>query len=182
MTKQWIGRMALACGVLLLGAGAAGAQTPVTLPDTSQTTTFNANVSEQATVTVPATVTFTVSDVTQTTDSAAQAVTVTSIVLETATKQLKISIQANAASFTPPAASTTWDAGDVSWNAGTWTDATGASGTLSDAAYNEIATCDAGVAGCSVADLVFTLAAKPGVTIAGTHSLVATWKFESIGA
>ena len=61
-------------------AGAAYAQTTVTLPDTSQTTTFSADVSEQATVKVPATVDFgSITDVTSNKDSANKTVSATSI-------------------------------------------------------------------------------------------------------
>ncbi|MGH9238258.1 MAG: hypothetical protein ACRD3G_09490, partial [Vicinamibacterales bacterium] len=74
----------------------AGAQTTVTLPDTSQTTTMSANVSEQARITVPATVTFNVSNIGISTAAAAPTVTADQIVTSSASKQLKISLQANA--------------------------------------------------------------------------------------
>ena len=171
----------IALGVLVLAAGAE-AQTSVTLPDTSQTTTLTANVSEQAKVTVPSGVTFSVNDVTASTAASAASVTVQNIVLATATKQFKVSLQANAAAFTPPVGgATTWSASDVSWNAATWTTATGASGTLSNSAYNAVATCDADTAACSTTGLVLTLAAKSTVKRSGNHTLVVTWKFESIG-
>jgi hypothetical protein len=168
--------------LVIVGSGAAGAQTTVTLPDTSQTTTLPSTVSEQARVTVPAGVTFNVNDVSSSTAASGASVTVSNIVLATATKQLKVSIQANAASFTPPVAgATTWSAGDVTWNAATWTNATGANGTLSNSAYNEVATCDTDAASCSTTGLVFTLGAKSTVKRSGNHTLTITWKFESIG-
>ncbi len=172
-----------ALGTLVLaGAGAAFAQTTVSLPDTSQTTTLTSSVAEQARVTVPAGVTFNVSNVGSSTAASAASVTVSNIVLATATKQLKVSIQANAANFTPPVAgATTWAAGDVTWNAATWTNATGATGTLSNSAYNEVATCDADTASCGTTGLVFTLGAKGTVKRSGNHTLAITWKFESIG-
>ena len=164
-------------------ASVASAQQTVTLTDTSQTTTLTANVSEQARVTVPAGVTFNVNDVSASTAASAASVTVTSIVLATATKQLKVSLQANAASFTPPVVgATTWVAGDVTWNAAAWTNATGSAGTLSNSAYNSVATCAADASDCSSAALVLTLGAKPTVKRAGNHTLVVTWKFESIGS
>ncbi len=162
---------------------AAYAQTSVTLPDTGQTTTLTATVSEQARVTVPSGVTFSVGNVAASTAATAASVTVQSIVLATATKQLKVSLQANAASFTPPVVgAATWSAADVTWNAATWTNATGATGTMSSAAYTAVATCTADAADCSTTGLVFTLGAKSTVKRAGNHSLVVTWKFESIGA
>src|SRR2546430_17490625 len=94
--------------LLVLLPFAAFAQVAVTLPDTSRTTTLTANVTEQATVTVPTTVTFTVNNVGASTNSSSQSVTTSSVVLVDA-KSLKISLQANAANFTAPAGGgTTW--------------------------------------------------------------------------
>ena len=168
--------------VAMLGcAVAANAQTTVTLTDTTQTTTLTANVADQAKVTVPAGVTFNVNDVSVSTASSGTSVTVTNIVLATAAKQLRISLQANAAAFTPPVAlATTWNAGDVSWNAAAWTNATGAAGTLSSAAYTPVATCTADTASCNTTALTFTLAANAAVKRSGNHTLVVRWKFESI--
>jgi hypothetical protein len=164
-------------------AGRATAQTIITLPDTSRTTTMTAVVSEQATVTVPSGVTFNVTNVGQSTDATAASVTVANIVLATATKQVRVSIQGNAASFTPPVGgATTWAVGDVTWNAATWTNATGASGTLSNSSYTAVATCTADAASCSTTGLVFTLAANGSVKRAGNHVLTVTWRFEAIGS
>jgi hypothetical protein len=178
MTKQRI-IVALA-GLALLYAAAAPAAV-VTLPDNSQTTTLTAEVSEQAAVTVPVGVSFNVVDIASSTAAGAASVDVDNIVLASATKQLKVSLQANAASFSPPVAlATTWSAGDVTWNAASWTNATGASGTLSESSFNEIATCAADSAACNTSGLVFTLGSKDTVKRSGDHTLVVTWKFESI--
>jgi hypothetical protein len=172
----------LGLGLLVGITGPAFAQVGVTLPDSAQTTILTADVAEQAQVTVPAGVTFTVNDITQSTAAPVASVTVTNIALDAADKQLKISLQANAAAFTPPVAlATTWDAADVSWNAPVWVNATGATGTLSAAGYNAVATAAADAADCSTAALVFTLAANPDVKRSGNHTLTVTWKFESIG-
>jgi hypothetical protein len=167
----------------LAGAAAAWGQTVVTLPDSSQTTTLTADVTEQAQVTVPATVSFNVGNVSASTPSSAASVSATDIVLSSATRQLQISIQAAAASFTPPVTgATTWAASDVSWNAPTWTGSSSpASGTLSSSAYTTVATCDANVSTCATTALVFTLAAKPTITRSGNHTLVINWKFAGIG-
>jgi len=170
----------LLVSILVLSLSAAAGAAVVTLPDETQSTTFTATVSEQADVTVPATVTFTVTDVTSTTDGTGD-VSVTSIVL-TDGNALKISLQGDAAAFTPPAAGgTTWDVGDVSWAAGTWTNGTGAAGTLNNTAYTEVASTSANAVSTS-STVTFTLAAKaaadPAIK-AGDHTLAATWKFES---
>lgn len=168
-------------GVTLIGHSTGWAQS-VVLPDSSQTTTLTANVSEQAAVSVPAGVSLNVTNVAASTNASAASVSITNIVLATASKQLKVSLQANAASFTPPVGgATTWAAGDVSWNAASWTNAAGAAGTLSSASYNEVATCAADAANCSTSGLTFTLAAKPSVKRSGSHTMTVTWKVESIG-
>ena len=180
MKQRTVFQLALA-GILTLGVGSA--QTTVTLPDETQSTTMTASVSEQARVNVPGSATFNVTDIASNTVASAVSVTINNVVLETASKQLKISLQADAASFTPPVAlATTWDAGDVSWNAATWTSATGAAGTLSESAFTEVATCAADTAGCSTTGLTFTLAPNTGVKRSGNHTLAVTWKFESIGS
>src|SRR5688572_25090588 len=95
-------------------AGVAGAQTTVTLPDTSQTTLLTATVSEQARIVVPASVSFTVGNIANSTAASAATVTIDRIVMASATRQLRISVQAAAGSFTPPSVgATTWAASDV---------------------------------------------------------------------
>jgi hypothetical protein len=175
-------KVGLLTAAAVAAALTASAQTTVTLPNTSQTSTLTANVSEQARVTVPAGVTFNVTDIASSTAATAASVSIDNIVLATATKQLKVSLQGGAASFTPPVSgATTWSASDVTWNAATWTNGTGASGTLSNSSYNEIATCTADAATCSTTGLVFTLGAKTTVKRSGNHTLSVTWSFESIG-
>lgn len=181
--KKLVVMAALVGGISVLGAQNAHAQTTVTLPDSSLTTLFTASVSEQARVVVPASVTFNVTNVGNSTAAGNASVTIDQVVLATATKQLKVSVQAAAASFSAPAGGgATWAASDVSWNNASWTSATGASGTLSSGAYNTVATCDAGTTSCSTTALVFTLGANPAVSRSGNHTLTVTWKVESIGS
>lgn len=175
--------LATALFAVALAPTSAYAQTAVLLPDTSQTTLMTATVSEQARIVVPAAVSFAVTNVGNSTNASAASVAVDRIVLATATKQLKISIQAAASSFTAPVlGAVTWSAGDISWNAGSWTRAVGAAGTLSASAFTEIATCNPDAPDCSTTGLVFTLGAKSSVQRAGNHTLVVTWKVESIGS
>lgn len=179
--KNAIVRTSMMVALGAMGAGVASAQTAVTLPNSSQTTTLTANVSEQARVTVPSGVTFNVTNIAASTEASGASVTVDNIVLASASKQLVISLQANEASFTPSVPeATTWSAGDVTWAAASFTNGTGASGTLSNSEYNEIATCTADVAACSTTGLVFTLGAKETVKRSGNHTLAMTWKFASI--
>ena len=169
--------------VLVASTSLGYAQATVVLPDTSQTTTVSVSVSEQARMAVPAGISFTVTNVGASTAAAAATVTIDQIVLASSTKQLRLSLRADSASFSAPVGGeTTWDASDVSWNAATWTAAAGLGGTLSNSSFNTVATCDAGATGCSTNALVFSLAAKPAVQRSGTHTLIVTWKVESIGS
>lgn len=174
---------AVVAGMILASRAGVQAQTTVVLPDTSQTTTVSVTVSEQARVAVPSGVSFSVTNVGASTVAPAVTITIDQIVLGSATRQLRLSLRADAASFTPPApGETTWSAGDISWNAAAWTAASGVSGTLSAATFDTVATCDAGATACSTTGLVFSLASKPAVQRSGTHTLVVTWKVESIGS
>ena len=180
---------ALGAVFMLAASRSAVAQTTVALPDTGRTTTLTAAVPEQVRVAVPVGITLAVTNVSASVSDGNVAVSAQNIVLATATKQLRISLQANAASFTPPVVgATTWAAGDISWNGGpgggpnAWVNAVGSAGTLSSAASTPVATCNADAASCSCSKITFTLAAKPTVKRSGAHTLTVTWKFESIGA
>ena len=170
----------VACTFLLVVTARAEAQITVALPDTSLTTTLTATVSPQARVTVPVGVTFTVTDTSLATAAEGVSVSIANIVTASAASQLQLSLQADAANFTAPAAGTTYAAADVSWDAGSWTSGTDAVGTLSSAAYTEVATCTADASSCSNAGLVFTLAAKGTVNRSGDHTLVIRWRVAAI--
>lgn len=176
-------RTALVPAFVVAIASTVSAQTAVALPDQTQSTTLTANVSEQARVTVPANIAFDVTNVSASTAAAAASVAVQNIVMSSAGKQLQVSVRANAAAFTPPVVgATTWSASDVSWGAHTWTNGTASTGSLSNASFNTVATCDAGTAACSTTGLTFSLGANASVTRSGNHTLVVTWRFESIGS
>lgn len=174
--------------LLMLPATGAAAQTTGALPVNDQTTTFTAAVSEQARITVPAGVTFSVSNIAAS-NSQDIAIAVQNIVLTTASRQLRISVKADSAAFTPPqSGATTWAATAVSWTSGpgggpnAWQNATGSAGTLSSASFNTVATCNPDVASCSIAKLPLTLGSATGVSRSGSYSLTVTWKFEAIGS
>src|SRR5436853_1153496 len=97
LMNRVVPQLLFAGAIVLSTAAIANAQTTVTLPDTSQTTTFTATVSEQARVTIPAAISFNVFDVSASHAASAASITIDNIVLATATKQLKLSIQASAA-------------------------------------------------------------------------------------
>lgn len=182
MTRMTCMASCLLC--CLVAAGAASAQVTVFFPDYSQRTTVSVMVpgaSEQAEVVMPPGIGFNVTRIADGTASSPVSVTVSGISLGSSSKQLKISLQANAAAFTPPVVgAATWTAADVTWNSASWTNASGAAGTLSGGSFVTVATCAANVTSCSTSSLVFTLAPNTAVKRSGNHALAATWKFESI--
>ena len=178
-------RTSMIVALTAISATVASAQTTVELPNSTQTTTLYANVSEQARVTMPTSVTFNVINTSAATAaSVASPVTITNIALANAAKQLQVSLAATSStSFTPSVVGgTTWASSDVSWTDVAFSNSgDGTSGALAGVgAYQKVQTCAANVTECSTADLPFTLAAKPAVNYAGNHTLVMTWKFESI--
>jgi hypothetical protein len=141
---------------------------------------MTAIVSEQARVSVPASVTLLVNDVTLSTDSPATALQLSGIVLPASDSELRILIKAAAPSFAPPASGgTTWAASDVRWNATSWANGTSAPGRLTYDGFTAVAVCAADAGSCGTNDLVFTLAPKTTVS-SGAHTLTLIWKFEIV--
>jgi len=174
-------KRSLASAILAAGLLAAPAALATELPNDPETV-FTATVSEQITVSVPTGIAFDVTDTSVATAAAADSVTVTEMALIEG-NHLRISLAPNDSSFSADGTgNTTWDSSDISWNAATGTAFTGSAGTMSAAAatFVVVGTCTAGVNACSTDALVFTLAPKPTVNVAGAHTLSATWKFESL--
>lgn len=173
---------------VLVSVPRAAAQTNVQLPNTAQTTTFTAAVSEQARVTLPAAVTFNVTNINVSTPAPSVPVSIQNIVLATATKQVRIALRANASAFTAPVTgATTWSASDVSWSSpnggpNQWVNAVRTNGSLNATSFTDVATCDPDVSSCSSSGVTLTLAAKASVKRSGIHTLTVTWKIESIGS
>jgi len=177
--------VALLYGMVYSAKPAMGASI-LSLPDTSQTSTFSATVGEQINVVVPTIISFgniTIggnnSSVAAT--SAPQTVSITGATLA-AGKTVKISLEANAANFTD-GTGPVFAASDVSWNAATWTLGTGALGTLTNTAFTQVAqSVVAPVGTIGTTNLVFTLGVHNFGAVAvqaGPQTLVATWQFQS---
>ena len=167
--------MLLAVALLAISTAALA----VVLPDENQQTLFTASVSEQADLTVPATITFDVVDVSADTAVTGLTVSVTAIVLYDG-NALRIELKADSANFDMPTGATvTWAASDVSWDAPAWTGGTGAAGTLSSAAYTKIADSNENVGELSSSAVTWTLADKATIERAGDYDLTTTWKFSS---
>jgi hypothetical protein len=180
--KKVFVRSSMIVALTAITATLASAQTTVGLPDTSQSTTLSADVSEQARITVPGTLHFAVTNTSAITNASA-AVTVTNIALASAAKQLQISVKADSLTFTPSVVGgTTWASSDVSWDAVVFSNAgVGTAGALAGVAtYGIVQTCAVNVTECSTVALPFHLAAKPAVNYSGSHTLSMTWKFASL--
>ena len=184
MRRTQDGRRYILAGMVVIAgsAGVSHAQTNIVLPDITKTTTLTAVVAEQADLSLPAAVTIDVPDVNAQSARPNQVVTISNIVLASATKQLRLSIRANAATFTkPPSSSVTWNASQLSWTSTqAWSNAVYSEGTLSDSAFNVVATCDAGVSSCSTTRLKFMLEPNPSIRRSGSYTIGITWKIESI--
>jgi hypothetical protein len=146
-------------------------------------TTLTANVYEQCDITVPATITFNVGDISDPTPSTtAASLAVTNVVTATSTKRLRVSVRASSANFTASVTGApTWAASAVTWDAATsWAGGTGQAGTLSQSSYTPVVIGNADTAAFSTTTLHFTLAANTGVKRSGGYVLALSWKVESM--
>ena len=166
---------------LLLGCGRFASGVTLTLPDESQTITLTALINEQADVSVPASVIFNVTDVSQGALSAEYTISATNVVLEDG-KKLRIEIIPTSEEFTPPVpGATTYQAGNVGWNSPTWVNGDGHVGALDIWGYYIVADMSsANASELSTTQLKFALGPNSAVNRAGNHTLSATWKFSSL--
>jgi hypothetical protein len=135
---------------------------------------------ETVTVTFPAATSFTVTDVTVTTTGNTDPQTFSySASALTAGHALLVSVQANAANFSAPGgAGATIPCGNVSWTISSAQRGTGSPGTLSTA-YTLVYTSQVNPTNGNV-KLHWFLAPPPSGIYAGAHTLVVTWKLESM--
>jgi hypothetical protein len=173
----------LMSGLLTLAMTGAHAETvtPITPVNGNQSTTLTATVSEQATLTVPSTAAFAVTDINSNTlTTTALNVHADNIVLFDG-NSLRILLQAASTNFTGPAGSThNLAASKVTWPASSWTNGTGASGTLSSSAAGEVVTSSANASSVSNSALPLTLHSDAAIDRAGDYTLVANWTIESV--
>lgn len=169
--------------------GNAAMATMVTLPDTSGSITYTANVASQCNIgALPTAVAFTVINHTaETTATAAQTLTINDIVVPSGSG-ITVSLLPAAATFTLGLGSTgghQYASSAVSWKTGdTWvgtTGTTGLAGTMSTGetlAYVAVATSTANAPVLSTTGLTFYLALDEAIDRAGAQSLAATWKID----
>ena len=168
-------------GGVLVAAMACASASPVTLPDSSTTTTVTATVAEQAVVSIPAAISFTVNDINAATAvDVAPTVTLTDVVLADGHK-VTVSVNGEAGGFHAPAGGTnTWAASDLSWTAPSTDSGSGSSGTLSGSTPQLVATSGANVGGLVVSSIPFSLASKANIDRAGDHTMTLTWTIASL--
>lgn len=140
---------------------------------------------ETVTITVPAAVSFAVTDVSQSTAGVPSPVRVSFLsgMLSTG-KALRVSVQADTSTFAPPGGAGI-PASRVSWTMLGANGGVGSNGTLSASSYGLVFQSNPrtlpDVLGLSgYVDLRWTLAAPGTGILAGTHALTVRWKLESI--
>lgn len=142
-------------------------------------TVVPAGAQETVSIAVPAAVSFAVTDVSRSTTGSPSPATISfSNASLNAGKALRVSVQADAAAFTPPNGSSI-PASKVSWSTVGVAGGTGWNGTLSATSYTLVF--QSGPSPTSGhADLAWTLAAPGSAVRAGLHQLTIRWKVESI--
>ncbi len=138
-----------------------------------------AGAQETVAISVPLAVSFPVTDVSRSTSGAPH---VTTISFSNASlspgRALRISVQPDAAAFTPPSG-TSIPASNVSWSNLGANGGIGMNGTLSSSSYALVFQSDPARTSGHI-DLGWTLAAPGGGIRAGNHQLTIRWKVESI--
>jgi hypothetical protein len=139
----------------------------------------SAAAQETVAITVPSTVSFAVTDVSQRTSGTPNPSTISfsnaSLILG---RVVRVSVQADAAAFTPPGGPSI-PAANVSWNNLGASGGTGWNGTLGSTSYTLVFQSDPARTSGHV-DLGWTLAAPVSGLRAGNHQLMIRWKVESI--
>ena len=131
-------------------------------------------------VTVPSTVSFSVTDVHVATTGSPNPCQISFADGSLGTgERLQIGVKANAADFTTPGSGLAIAASKVSWTVTGAQNGTGYAGTLSFVDFTTVFQSVADPTSGSV-NLVWRLAAPGGGIRAGNHALTLTWKFEAI--
>ncbi len=139
----------------------------------------SAAAQETVTISVPLAVSFPVTDVSRSTSGTPS---ITTIVFSNANlsagKALRVSVQSDAAAFTPPSGSSI-PVSSVSWSNLGASGGIGWSGTLSASSYALVFQSNPATASGHM-DLEWTMAAPTSGLRAGNHQLTIRWKMESI--
>jgi hypothetical protein len=133
---------------------------------------------QTVTVSVPASVTFNVTNVGVDTAGSPAPTRVTFSGL-LALNTLRISIKADAAAFTPPSPSSGIPASNVRWTTSNSSGGTGSNGSVSSAVWTQLFQ-SALLATSGGVDVTWTLGAPGGGIRAGNHTLTIRYKFEAM--
>jgi len=138
-----------------------------------------AGAQETVSITVPAAISFPVTDVSRTTAAVPNStrISVSNASLNPG-KALRVSVQADTSAFAAPGGSAI-PASNVSWTTLGASGGTGWSGALSSSSYALVFQSDPSPSSGHV-DVGWTLAAPGGGIRAGTHDLTIRWKLESV--
>jgi len=138
-----------------------------------------AGAQETVSISVPMAISFPVTDVSRSTSGAPDVTTVSfSNANLSSGRVLRVSVQSDAAAFTPPNGSSI-PVSNVSWNNVGANGGIGMNGTLSSSSYALVFQSDPAMTSGHV-DLGWTLAAPGSAIRAGNHQLTIRWKVESI--
>ena len=139
----------------------------------------SAGAQETVSISVPLAISFPVTDVSRSTSGAPNVTTISfSNAILSLGKALRVSVQADAAAFTPPSGSSI-PVANVSWNNLGANGGIGWNGILSSSSFALVFQSDPGRTSGHV-DLGWTLAAPGSGIRAGSHQLTIRWKVESI--
>ena len=133
---------------------------------------------QTVTVSVPASVTFNVTNVGADTigSPAPTRVTFSGVLL---LNVLRVSIKADAPAFTPPSPSLAIPSSNVRWTTANSSGGTGSNGSVSSAAWTQLFQ-SALLATSGRVDVTWTLAAPGGGIRAGSHTVTILYKFEAM--
>ena len=142
-------------------------------------TVVSSGAQETVSIAVPSAVSFSVTDVSTSTPGSPNPARISfSNAVLLSGKALRVSVQADAAAFTPPNGSSI-PGSNVSWSTVGAAGGTGWNGTLSATSYTLVFQSNPNPTS-GHADLAWTLAAPGSGVRAGTHQLTIRWKLESI--
>jgi len=139
-----------------------------------------AHASDKVDITIPASVSFAVDNISATTTGAPATFTVSfSNAKLKNTDALRISVMADSTAFTPPNGTTQIPASTVTWTTSNAVGGAGSSGTLSAAQYTQVYQSNINPSSGSVS-ITWRLTGAPVGIRSGSHIMSLTWKLEAV--
>jgi hypothetical protein len=139
-----------------------------------------AHAADSVVITIPASVSFAVDNISATTTGTPATFTVSYSGAHVGkTEVLRISVKANTTVFTPPSGTTKIPASNVTWTTSSAVGGTGSSGTLSATQYTQVYQSNVNPSSGSVA-ITWRLTGAPVGIRSGSHTLSLTWKLEAV--